>query len=83
MGCCLLTDLKAVSKENEDILNDTPSSSPSLQAEMMMSWVGHFSFVIPHNFHRKSYLMLHNLAGATIHQVANLPSSREWQIHTL
>ena len=27
--------------------------------------------------------MLHNLAGATTYQVANLPSSREWQIHTL
>ena len=49
------------------ILNDTTTSLPSSQAEMAMSWVGHFS-VVTHkgNFHRNGYLMLHNLAGATI-----------------
>ena len=36
-----------------------------------MGWVGHFSVLPPcdkntGNFHRKGYLMLHHLAGATI-----------------
>ena len=37
-----------------------------------MNWVGHFNFatIYTGNFHRKGYLMLHHLAGATI-QVAN------------
>ena len=47
VGCHLLTYLKAVSKENDDILDDTPTSSPSQQAEIVMSWVGHFSVVKP------------------------------------
>ena len=60
------------------LLNDAPSSSPSSRAEMAMSWVCHFNVVTPRdnanisgNFHRKGYLMLHHLAGATI-QVASL-----------
>ena len=38
-------DLKANSNTRDDLLNDTPTSSPSPQAEMSMSWVGHFSLV--------------------------------------
>ena len=36
--------MKAVSNEN-DIINDTPTSSPSPQAEMAMSWVSYFGVV--------------------------------------
>ena len=42
VGCL---HLKAVSNESDDLLNDTHTSSPSQQAEMSMSWMGHFSVV--------------------------------------
>ena len=29
--------------KSDDLLNDTPTSSPSLLAEMVMSWLCHFS----------------------------------------
>ena len=79
--------MKAVSNKSDDLLNDTPTSSPSPLAEMAMRWVGHFSAVTHEahtgNFHGKVYLMLHHLAGATI-QIANLVNyncqpSRGWQ----
>ena len=75
MGCQFKSHLKAVSKESDDQSNDTPTSTPSPQAEMA---VGRFILVLRHrkkihtgNFHRIGYLMLHHLAGATIH-VANI-----------
>ena len=57
-------------------LNDTPTSSPSLQAVMAMSWVGHFSVVTLRvntsgTFHRTGYLMLNHFVDTTI-QVENL-----------
>ena len=69
--------MKAESSEHDDLLNDTPTSSLSPQAEMAMRWVCHFSADTIHtgSFHRKGYLMLHHLAGATI-QVANLVNYR-------
>ena len=39
--------LKAVSNESDDLLNDTPTSLPSPQAETAMSRFGHFSVVTP------------------------------------
>ena len=39
--------MKAVSNESDDLLNDSHISSPSPQAEMAMSWMGHFSVVTP------------------------------------
>ena len=37
----------AVSKTSDALLNGTPTSSPSLLAEMAMSWLCHFSVVTP------------------------------------
>ena len=78
--------MKAVSNESGDLLNDTTTSSPSPQAEMTMSWFLSFqcSNTMTGSFHRKGYLMLHNLAGANIH-VANLVNynrqpSRGWKL---
>ena len=44
-----------VPNESDDLLNDTPISSPSRQVEMAMSWVCHFNADIIHtgNFHKK------------------------------
>ena len=84
MGFCLYTDSKyrchfgAVSKKSDELnlLNDTHVASPSPLAEMAMGWcvilmLRHHETIHTGNFHRKGYLMLHHLAGATI-QVANL-----------
>ena len=43
--------LKAASKESDDLLNDTPTSSPSPQADMVVRWVCHFSVLTPLNQH--------------------------------
>ena len=54
----IISHFKAVSDESDDLLNDTPTSSPSPQtemsmswepsalADMAMSWVCHFSVVL-------------------------------------
>ena len=47
MGCRLLAESIEASNESGDLINDTPTSSPSPLAEMAMSWVGHFSAVTP------------------------------------
>ena len=74
MGCRLMTESTEsyFKMESGDQSTDTPTSSPSPQVEIVMGWAGHFSVVTIHtdNFHRKGYLMLHNLANATTH-VAN------------
>ena len=44
VGCRRLTES---TNESDDLLNNTPISSPSPQAETAMSWVGHFSVVTP------------------------------------
>ena len=50
VGCRLLTDLKAVSNESDDLLNDTTTSSPSPQARAVMSWVYRLSVVLVYWF---------------------------------
>ena len=55
-----------------NLLNDTSISSPSpLEVIGDEMDVGHHETIHTGNFHRKGYLKLHHLAGATI-QVANL-----------
>ena len=65
--------LKAVSSESDDPINDPPTSSPSPQVEMAMSWVGHLSVEKPSetivhtgNVQRNGYIMLHHLAGCLL-----------------
>ena len=65
--------LKAVSSESDDPINDTPTSSPSPQGKMAMSWVGHLSVETPSetivhtgNVQRNGYIMLHHLAGCLL-----------------
>ena len=36
-----------VPSESDELLNDTPNSSPSPLVEMVISWVCHFSVVTP------------------------------------
>ena len=58
--------LKAVSNESDDPINDTPTSSPSPQVEMAMSWVGHLSVetlsetIHTCNFYRNGFISLGN-----------------------
>ena len=47
VGCRLLTESIEASNESDDLINDTPTSSPSPQAEMAMSLVGHFGVMTP------------------------------------
>ena len=46
-GCRLLTESIEASNESDDLINGTPTSSPSPQAEMTMGWVGHFGVMTP------------------------------------
>ena len=60
--------LKAISNESNDLLNDTHGEMA--RAGWVILVLRHHETIHTDNFHRKGYLMLHHLAGATI-QVAN------------